>query len=171
RVIRGQDAKGMETVEAALQGGVEDKLPVGESQTPREPLQVLHPKVLENPVPHFPCRSLVLDLIARFAKEAGKAGGRLEPSPHSAGRKGKDAPPFFPKIVAFQRESCLSIPVARHKIPGGLDERAVERVDEIEIALALVKVPKGKDDQCGLVLLDWKLRTVLRKPGMPARTD
>src|SRR5207245_3348751 len=89
--------------------------------------------------------------------------------PDGGHRKAHHSAPLLPEVVARLRQPGDWVDVAGQEITDQDDQRPVVGLEELEVAMAIIVLPEGEEDQAGLVLLDRVLRLAGGiDPGMPA---
>src|SRR3989344_2983149 len=112
---------------------------------------------------------IILALI--LSEYVGELGGRFESSVDRRGGVGMYAEFLFPKIVRGFRKSRIRVAMRGKKSSGGLDERSVHRLDEVDILGRLPVFPKRPKYERRLVFLNGKFRMSADKPSVPRRTE
>src|SRR5580765_8034435 len=99
--------------------------------------------------------SVVIDKsFVRFTEKIGEVSSCPQPSNYRCTRERMDPAAVFPKVPACQRQMGGSVAKLNHEIGGSDDEFAIKLVDEIQVAIQFVMLPKSPKNQRCFVLLD-----------------
>src|SRR5262249_48897582 len=106
--------------------------------------------------------------VLLLAEGVGEASGSHQPCVGGSDSVGVDAVPLLPEVPRSSRKTRVRLAIAHHEIGSILDQWAVERADELDLAKEAEVLPEGIDNQRSLVLLNGELRgAVGRYPGVP----
>src|SRR5207245_1923629 len=99
----------------------------------------------------------------------GEVARRGEARPDRRRGERMDPTPLFPQIERRRGQLGAGLAVRRHAIGAGPHELAVQRADDLDVAVAAVVLPERPAGQSGLVLLDRQLEpTVGCRRSVPA---
>src|SRR5438094_986334 len=87
----------------------------------------------------------------------GTAAMSGETRPNSRSREGMDPTALFPQVERWRRQLGAGLAVGRHEIGARPHELAIERADELDVAVAVVVLPERPDRETGLIFLDRQL--------------
>src|SRR5438309_9282014 len=100
-------------------------------------------------------RELVLTERDREVSRGREAG------PHGRRRERVYPTAFLPQVERRCGQLGAGLAVGRHEIGAGANKLAVERPDELDVAIAVVVLPERPDRKTGLVLLDRQLEAAI----------
>ena len=95
----------------------------------------------ERGIADLACRDRVALRKLMLAERHREVAGRREARPDGRGRERMDPTSFFPKVERRCRQFGARFPIRRHEVGTGANELAVERPDELDIAIAFVVLP------------------------------
>src|SRR4030088_3195972 len=104
-------------------------------------------------------------VLAERDREVSRGG---EARPNGSGRERVYATALLPQVERRSRQLGAGLAVGRHEIGAGTHELAVQRADELDVAIPVVVLPERPDRYAGLVPLDREPQPpVGRRPRMP----
>src|SRR2546423_6827346 len=126
----------------------------------------------ERRVAYLLCRHRVALRQLVLAERDGEVPCRGEACPHRRGRERVDATALLPQVERRCGQLGAGLAVGRHEIGARPHELAVERADELDVAVAVVVLPERPYRKTRLVLLDRQLETAVGGgPRVPRRAE
>src|SRR3954470_22146285 len=108
-------------------------------------------------------------VLSERDREVARGG---EPGDDGRGRERVDAAALLPEVERRGGELRARFAEGRHEVRAGAHELAIQRTDELDVAIAVVVLPERPDRQTRLILLDRELEPALgRRPRVPRRAE